>query len=165
MGEAKNVTWQEIRYLVPVIGGLITIIFFLVNMAAQLNEVQSQQNTTSSTINLMQKAQNDQGKDIAVIKEILQHNNLTDSLTPTASDIALGPLVDQSNTSATLKPTPIPTNTPQVINNSATYIVAPTTQPNPTTVPTTTIRTITTTPLPTPKPTPVPIICVGTLCI
>ena len=163
MGESRNITWQEIRYLVPLIGGLATIIFFLASISFRIDAVQTQQIeakaqlvATSDTINTMRTTQNIQGQDIAVIKQILQHNNLTKANTPNKSNqLALAITPSKTNTSATfVEPTKAP-----VVTNNTTYIVQPTTTPERVFIAPTNV------PQPTPKPTPQPIVCVLTLCI
>lgn len=161
----KSVTWQEVRYLIPLIGGLITIIFFLVNLSAKVDSIQLQQidskaqlTQTTSTIDLIKTQQNLQGQDIAVMKQILQHNNLTiaTELPDATLAYAYDPSPSVSNTSASLAPTPIPQ---QTTTNNTTLILAPTSSP---TTPPGTGETL---PAPTPAPTPQHLLCVGSLCI
>lgn len=147
---------QEIRYLLPLIAGLVTIIYFLASLSFKIDAIQSQQVEsktqmiqTNATVEMMRVAQTTQGSDIAVIKQILQHNSLTYKPAPQKLvSLALTPSL--SNTSATLKPTP--TNTPASTTNNTTIIMPPQ-QSQPT-------HTL---PTPTPQPTPKPVICITSL--
>lgn len=162
----KSVTWQEVRYLIPLIGGIATIIFFLVNLSAKVESIQLQQidaktqlGQTTNTIDTIKTQQNIQGQDIAVIKQILQHNNLTIATTTPEGTLAYAydPSSTTTDTSAQLAPTPVPRQT--TTNTSTTLILAPTSTPSQ--PPGTDNNPID----PTPAPTPRPILCIGTLCI
>lgn len=166
MDNARSVTWQEIRYLVPLIAGLATIIFFLASISFRLDSVQQQQIDAkaqliqaASTIDLMRTTQGLQGQDIAVIKQILQHNNLSSSNQQPDASIAAIPLSLETpeNTSAQLA------NAPQSQQSSTTNTTTTTTQiievtPTPS-------QQIKPTTFPTPAPTPIVSICVVNICI
>ncbi len=102
----------------------------------------------------MRIVQNIQGQDIAVIKQILQHNNLTKASSSASESLAMDTTPTKTNTSASLAtrylPTAqTPTTAPVVTNN--TYVIA-----QPTNTPQKQNIAPTSAPAPTPKPEPTP---------
>lgn len=153
MADNRPITFNTLKELLPFVVILVSLVLAWGSITAQQAVTDSKIDTIimhethlDDQIGIIETAQNDQGKDIAVMKEILQHNNLSDAGLPPANNLALAPFTDPSNTSATLEPTPVPTSIPPTINNSTTFIVAPTQQP-------------------TPSPTTPPLLCVSLLCI
>lgn len=157
MNNRAPITWQELAYLIPLIGGIVTIAFFLATISAKLDGVQGQVTDTKSqimqlgdTIDAIKTVQGTQGQDIAVIKQILQHNNLTkatESVLPTALTFAPPPTSGQS---ATITNPP----TDHITTTTTTIILQPTAMPA--------APPPTATPQPV-NPTPTPILCVETL--
>lgn len=78
------ITWNELKYFLPVLGGLVTIIFYAATLNAKIDAVSTQgidtkvqiQHINDTTDNLKTSLAL-QGQDIAIIKNILQHNGLT----------------------------------------------------------------------------------------
>lgn len=158
MNNRAPITWQELAYLIPLVGGIVTIAFFLATISTKLDSVQGQVTDTKSqimqlndTVDAIKTVQGTQGQDIAVIKQILQHNNLTKAtspLLPTALTFAPPPTSGQS---ATITQPPIE----HITTTTNTIIMQPTVVPAASMAPTTT---------PQPgNPTPMPILCVTTL--
>lgn len=160
--DSRPITWRDIRLSIPMLGAVATLIFFLATISLKVDDLQNSQSQDrqqlqhlSDNADLLRTTVTGEGTDIAVIKQILQHNNLSDSGT-TSSDLAALPIdtVTPQATSATMNPTPAPTPVPAVNNPSENRVII---ESAPTPVPPT--------PSPTSAPTPVKILCVATICI
>lgn len=131
MNTNGSITWKEIRYLLPLLLALITFVYFLANISSNITTIQASQidekvqvSQLSNTIDLMKTVQAQQGQDIAVIKEILQHNNLTIAKIIPNQTLATS-YTPTAGSSAALQTTPAP------VQNTTIIIVQPTQQPTP----------------------------------